>query len=354
LLVTRAWIPSLLTIIKPGLTRGVDFLRLPMRNHISVCRHFTIPREYFRSISNIISIRQIVKKIKIVAKNTQFDLIHAHDELSAVAAVIVGEQMSIPVVATLHGATTSKRFWRGSEKIVSKMLFKLNRLILVGDPLIKFYKKKTTKCDHFRIVPNGIEFSKNMLLPKKYNSDNKLLIISASNLTDEGKCIHITILALAKLLNQNITNWDYVIVGDGSKKSEYQKLVHTLNLQDKIHFIGTCSHQEVYHHLLRADIFCLPSCREAFGIAHLEAMAHGLLTIAVKGQGPQAFIEHDKTGLLVEPEDFDNLADTILYAFENRKKMHTIAELGRQHVLENFTWQKHAEKLISVYKEVCG
>ena len=148
-----------------------------------------------------------------------------------------------------------------------------------------------------------------------------------------------------------MTDWTYQIIGDGSLNKYLQRLAHQLNLNDQVSFIGACDHQEVYRYLYQADVFILPSYREAFGIAYLEAMACGLLTIGVKEQGPQDFIEHGNTGFLVEPNSADALVHVIKNIFRSPNEMLAIANHGKQHVHNYFTWKSHAKNLENVYQE---
>lgn len=357
-IVTRPWIPAILEKLRLRSKKQADTSRLPTDIKVHVFYCFSIPRYYLAWVSNKIYTKYISVKIIKLARLNQFDLIHAHSEISALPAVVVGKKLSIPVVATIHGveagSKAAKRYWRFSHEIISNMIPRLDRLILVGFPLIPFFKKISEKSDHFRIVSNGLKFFPEILSVKNEDWPDILRIISVSNLNDEGKCIDITLLSLAKLLKRGKSNWIYTIVGDGVHRKQYESLAISLGLEEKVFFIGSCSHQDVYKHLLQGDIFCLPSCREAFGIAHLEAVALGLLAIGVKGQGPQTFIEHGVTGLLVEPQDVDDLVTSLEFVIDCPETANAMARQGQQHVLKNFTWENHAKKLISVYKEACS
>jgi glycosyltransferase involved in cell wall biosynthesis len=101
-----------------------------------------------------------------------------------------------------------------------------------------------------------------------------------------------------------------------------------------------------------AHVFVLPSYREAFGIAYLEAMACGLLTIGVEGQGPSAFIISGKTGLLVPPQEVAALAACLRSVLEHPGRFSKIAAAGRKHVAQEYTWLRHAERLTEVYREI--
>ena len=175
--------------------------------------------------------------------------------------------------------------------------------------------------------------------------------VSPSNL-QKGKGVDITLRALAALKKHHVFNWHYTIVGDGPERKNLENLVKQLQLECFVSFVGLCAHGKVYEYLKASDVFCLPSYREAFGIAYLEAMAYGLLAIGVQGEGPEAFINNEKTGLLVKPRDVQALAALLKTIFEQQETMQIIAQQGQLHVLKELTWDKHAEHLLEIYKEL--
>ena len=205
--------------------------------------------------------------------------------------------------------------------------------------------------NNFVVVPNGFLFSKDMLIKNKPYWPDMLTFVSVSNLSDDAKRIDISLRAFAELEKEKKYNWNYVVIGDGTFKTEYEKLAFSLGLKDKVKFVGFCTHKEVYRYLLKSDIFCLPSFPEAFGVAHLEAMAFGLLTIGTRGQGPSMFIKHEETGLLVEKDSVFSLKSVLQMIFEHPEKMKLIALNGKKQAHENFTWKQHAKKLSAIYQE---
>lgn len=351
-LVIRPWVPSILKIIRPNLCQSRDPFQIDHDIEIVVTYYFSIPRNHIRWLSNWISFKQIGMKLKKVIKQYSIDLIHTHTELSVPPVVGVARQLGVPVIATMHGAETNERYWRGVRKPISKALPQVKKVVLVGAPLQPFFQKLVGNDNNFVIVPNGFFFSKNMLINNKQYWPDTLTFVSVSNLSDDAKRIDMTLHAFAELEKEKKYNWNYIIIGDGTFKTEYEQLACSLGLKDRVKFVGSCSHKEVYRYLLKSDIFCLPSFPEAFGVAHLEAMAFGLLAIGTRGQGPSMFIKHEETGLLVEKGSVFSLKSMLQMIFNNPEKMKQIALNGKKYVHENFTWKQHAKKLSSLYQEV--
>lgn len=343
-LVTPSWKPHAKKIRKNDFSNKLN---------IRVHSYLSIPRGYCWTGSIWFYRKKINKYLEKIFKDNNCQIIHAHTELAGLSAVEVGKRLNIPVVVTLHGISTDARLYKGTAR---KLLFEytlsaVKRVILVGKPLIDFAKQFVQKDDHFRVVSNGFrmtEKNKN-IQPKEFNE--KIRFISVSNL-HEGKGIDINLYALAKLKEKGKSNWTYKIVGDGDQRKNLEELAINLNLQDQVIFIGKCNHDEVYAHLIQSDIFILPSYREAFGVAYLEAMSCGVLTIGVKGEGPEAFIQHGKTGLLVDPKNINDLVSKIESVWEDPETAKEIAINGQQHVNTNFTWQAHGKALETIYNEL--
>lgn len=343
-LVTKSWQPKWAGKIHTDfLFEMIDRDKFPVEIHI--CRPLSIPRHHLRFLSNFFYLWRVVPVAKRLMKLHRIDLIHAHGEIAALAAAKLPKRF----VVTLHGYDTCPRMHQGlGAKMFLKAFNAANHVVFVGSSLQAAFQKNINHAVRCKIIYNGCR------IPERNTThvDFKILqIISVGNL-HEGKGVDITLRALGKLKKSNTTNFFYNIIGSGYQKSFLEKIILEENLTDHVFFTGDLPHDLVYQHLQQAHIFCLPSYREAFGIVYLEAMAHELLTIGVKNQGPSAFIDHGKTGFLVEPQSVDSVFHLLKKIFSSLEAFLPIAKHGSEHVRSHFTWEAHAKQLLCTYQDV--
>lgn len=308
----------------------------------------SIPRNYLRALSDRLFEWRVRPAIERAAQSFKPDVILAHTELVGRAAVAARSATGVPVAIVLHGINTTPRLNAPDQLCaVGKALAAADRVVLVGEPLRAHFAPIAGRTDHFRIVYNGFFPPADAACGERGAWGSPLRFISVSNL-HEGKGIDLNLQALGKLHRQGQGGWSYTIVGDGRERAVLEAMARALGIAGQVQFAGAVDHAAVYGYLAQADVFVLPSYREAFGVAYLEAMACGLLTVGVRGQGPSAFIRDGDTGLLVEPKDVDSLAASLQKAFEHPAEMQTVAAKGHDFVHGEFTWQRHAEKMTDV------
>ncbi|MBT9151423.1 MAG: D-inositol 3-phosphate glycosyltransferase [candidate division WS2 bacterium] len=101
-----------------------------------------------------------------------------------------------------------------------------------------------------------------------------------------------------------------------------------------------------------ADVFCLPSTStESFGIVNLEAMTCGVPIVASKIGGVPDVVKDGENGLLVQPKDYEALADAIIYLLENEDERERMGKNGREKV-ESYSWERIAEETEKVYSSL--
>lgn len=355
-LVTQPYVPAVLKSLvgKPmGRVQAGTFSEF---SSIDTVGHLSIPRNYARPISNAFYDVRVGSAIRRLLERKRFDLIHAHNESAAPVVAQVAQAAGIPALTTLHGIDMCPRYMQAPAQRVRfrTALNAMDRVILVGEPLREFFAALTQRDDHFRIVPNGF-FPPSAELctvsEARRRLEGRIELISVSNL-HEGKGIDINLDALALLAGRGFTGWRYRVVGDGDQRSALEAKVRALGLAQSVEFLGARPHEEVYRLLSGADVFILPSYREAFGIAYVEAMALGLLAVGVRGQGPGAFVRDGETGFLVPPRDAEAMATCLQKVFAQPMQCREMARGGRSEVWDRWTWESHARHLIGVYEEV--
>lgn len=120
------------------------------------------------------------------------------------------------------------------------------------------------------------------------------------------------------------------IVGEGPETHRLAKLVRSLHLGDVVTLLGSVDGVEaVRHEMMRARVFCLPSRQEGFGIVFLEAMAAGTPIVAARCAAVPETAPHDEVALLVDPDDVDGLAQTLLRLLRDDRLADRLGAGGR-------------------------
>jgi len=144
----------------------------------------------------------------------------------------------------------------------------------------------------------------------------------------------------------------FIFVGDGEMRSGLETRSRQLGITRSMRFLGRRDGDEIIHLFKLADVVCVPSRNEPFGIVVLEAWSARKPVIVTQVGGPSEYVRHEVDGLKIEanPNFIARGLGTIFSDFERARGMGCN---GRKAVDERFTWDMILEKTLAVYKEVC-
>jgi glycosyltransferase involved in cell wall biosynthesis len=134
---------------------------------------------------------------------------------------------------------------------------------------------------------------------------------------------------------------------------ELQEFVESEGLQDKIHFAGLLSRQELQQLYKTHNIWVLPSrFEEPFSIGLIEAMVAGMTIIASNTGGSPEAVEHGETGLIFESENPLDLADQLSYLLMNPAEWEAMSRKGQERALSELSRTRTMDRLESVLYEL--
>ncbi len=140
------------------------------------------------------------------------------------------------------------------------------------------------------------------------------------------------------------------VVGGGPELPRLRALALSLGLTDRVRFAGEVSFESLQDHYREADLFCLLSRQEGFGIVLLEAMASVLPVVAARaGAIPEVVVDGD-TALLVPAEDARAAAEAIARLAADPALARRLGGAGRARA-EAFDWPLVAERFITAIRE---
>lgn len=293
----------------------------------------------------------VIPAIARLTERLRIDVLHSHTEELAYTSAIAADKFHLPAVLTMHGVNTALEGASPRRRAqLRTSLQRLDRVLLVGPPLRAAVEQLAPSAT-LEVVLNGFQVPDHLpasVCPRQ----RSVRIVSVANL-DRNKGVDITIKALAALAIRGYKEAELIVVGDGPERPALEHLAVALGLDSGVQFLGHVPHAEALAEIAAADIFCVPSWREACGIAHMEAMGLGKLAIGCRTQGPNAFIEQGRTGFLVEPRDVYDLAEVLQRAIIATEEREQIARAGHSYALAHLTWRANAERIVEIYQKVC-
>jgi glycosyltransferase involved in cell wall biosynthesis len=141
-----------------------------------------------------------------------------------------------------------------------------------------------------------------------------------------------------------------LILGEGNLHGSLKKQIESANLTDSVRLLGFRS--DALSILAAADLFVLPSLAEPFGLAIVEAMALSKPVIATNAGGPREIVEHQVTGLIVAPNDPEDLANALRKMLSDPDYRRQLAANGYARFKQHFTSDRMARSMLDVYQRI--
>ena len=164
---------------------------------------------------------------------------------------------------------------------------------------------------------------------------------------------HDTFLSAAAILRQSHPEipFRFLIIGDGSRRTELKKLTTDLLLDDCVTFTGFVSDMALIYQILRVNVNC--SCgTETSCLAISEGMSVGLPTVASDYGGNVAMIGESGAGILFPVGDAEALANAILQIAEDKGLEESMRQCARERYLSHFTAEKMSREVEKLYESL--
>lgn len=261
-----------------------------------------------------------------------------------------------PYVVALHGHEIQSR----KRKNIIKKMNNASAIIPVSTYTANHFKALGVNPSLINVINNGTTpiIKNNIDIRKKYKLEGKQVILTVARLIKHKGQDHL-LKALPMILGV-IPNAHYLMVGDGPDKEYLEDLAfHQLGLGGNVTFAGEISDKNVAACYHECDVFAMISRQyknsvEGFGIAFLEAGYAGKPVVGGDSGGIPDAVEHNKTGVLVNPNDLEEIAAAIIDLLGNKNKRSEYGENGKTRVLTKFTWEKVAKTYADVFNKILG
>ena len=295
----------------------------------------------------------LARRLARLTRATGADILHAHNTVSQLYAVLAALFTKRPVVATLHGANYggSARHRRLRRILAARCAA---TACVSQDALAAARDLDHIPASRLHLVYNGIDVGEMTAAQAQREADRQALglgekdqaVISVGRLSQEKD--YATLLrALAELQGPRL-----FLVGHGPSRPELEALAAQLGLGERVVFLG--ERGDVPRLLAACDLFALSSLTEGISMALLEAMAGGLAVVATAVGGTPELVAPGENGLLVPPADPTALAQAMGELLADPHRRQAYGQAGAQHVAARFSLEAMATAYAELYRKALG
>uniref|UniRef100_B8HV95 Glycosyl transferase group 1 n=1 Tax=Cyanothece sp. (strain PCC 7425 / ATCC 29141) TaxID=395961 RepID=B8HV95_CYAP4 len=153
--------------------------------------------------------------------------------------------------------------------------------------------------------------------------------------------------ACSTLQARGYTNFTLLVVGDGSQQDELQSFCQIQGLNDRVHWIGRVSYDQIGSYFENADVFVFPTLEDTWGVVTLEAMLLGKPILCSSGAGTAELVVEGENGYVFPPDDVQQLADLMQKFIDHPELISAMGERSQQ-IMAQYTPQAAAACLAKV------
>lgn len=314
----------------------------------------TAPENEIYGLNLFDEVRRYGLQARLIAKEEEHDLIHAHDWLSFRAGIEAKRISGKPLIVHVHATEFDRTAGHPNQYIYDeerKGMHAADCIIAVSQHTKNVITEHYgIESDKIMVVHNGIDHAEH----------RKELPLALSDIKAQGKKIvlfvgRITIqkgpdyfIKVARRVLEYDPSVLFVISGSGDMEHQIIRLASELGLGDKIIFAGFVRGDDLLKLYRAADLYVMPSVSEPFGLTALEALANGTPILVSKQSGVSEVLTHV---LKSDFWDIDDMADKIVNVMQSKGLKETLGMFGRKDV-EHAGWDKAAGKCMAIYRQL--
>jgi L-malate glycosyltransferase len=231
-------------------------------------------------------------------------IVHAHVFEAAPPAFVLGRLSRAPVAITEHYTGFQRGLVAGYDRTIAKLSFERAALVAPVSEELAGHLRELAPRATFEVVPNVVDTAAFAFGGDRERGATGARLLNVAALA-EKKGHRYLLEALRDLPDTTLD-----IVGDGELREGLERQAAELELDDRVHFLGERSKQDVAELMRGADLFVLPSLAENLPVVLIEAQASGLPAVATDVGGVSELVD-DAAGALVPPADPPALAAAI-------------------------------------------
>jgi glycosyltransferase involved in cell wall biosynthesis len=288
-------------------------------------------------------------KISSVLGKGRIDIVHSQTRTTQVLGALLRRKGVPAFVSTCHG------FFK--PRLARRLFPCWGKRVIAVSREVKQHLTADLGVDEarVRIIPNGIDVEKfraacgvSALEIKKRMGLGEGPVVGIVARLSEVKGHRYLIEAMARV-SSGIPGAQLLIAGSGKDRKELVQLARVHGVEGSTVFIDdTWDSREVYRVI---DVFVMPSLQEGLGLALMEAMASGRAVVGSNVGGIKTLIEHERTGVLVEPRDEKGIAQAVISLLEDGALRDAMGSRASEFIGKHFSQETMVGLTEEVYRE---
>ena len=292
-----------------------------------------------------------------------FDVIHAHDWMVTDAAWALKAGFGVPIVATIHATEAGRMhgvhndMQRYIHQHEWRLTFEAWEVICNSQHMYaELQRLFHMPADKIVVIPNGtdpeqfdFEFDAHQVRNMFASPHEKIILFVGRLVTEKG--VQVMLNAAPAVLSA-CYGARFIIVGTGYHMEDLKRQAAALGISHHVTFTGYISDDDLKRLYKLADVVCIPSLYEPFGIVALEGMAANVPVVTSDSGGLTDFVEHMVTGVTTYAGNSSSLAWGLLEVLRNPELAQRLKRDAYDKVRHIYNWKVIAKRTQEVYEKV--
>lgn len=292
-------------------------------------------------IQKVILFSKVVRK---VAEKEDNDIIYAHDWMTFLAGLELKARTGKPLVLHIHALDYDR-----SGPDIKGWVFDLEKYAMEQADMVMpvshytagiIAEKYGIGSQKIKVIHNGADHVEPYRIEKSF--PDKLVVFLGRITGQKGPEFF---LELASIVHEHYPKTRFVIAGTGDRLKRLIEAGAYKQISHRFHFTGFLGKERVHDLLAMADVYCMPSVSEPFGISALEAAQFDVPMVISRQSGVSEVLP---AAAKADYWDTENMAMQILELLKDKKKASAMAKENKS-AIKNLTWEQAGDKILKAF-----